>query len=397
MFCRMIVGLGWLAAQATTFAVTFVRIQSTPPLGDWRQRMGPGLAIAKASAQCINLTVALITLCMCPWTWSRCGRLFGLNMSWQAQVGAHRFLAYSLCAWTLVHVIAHYINFMRAFSLSAVARQLFLTGVGTTGHVLLLMLMLMMISAMVRPFWRRSWQTALLFHNLFFTALTWLLSVHGIFCFVRDSKSQCSHPTSGYWLVGPVALWWLDQAVRCGRLWRTSRHFRVVRVIAHPGKVMELHIDAAPRSASVFGNHFLGQLQCGQFVYLWVPRVSWLQRHPFTVTSISEEGYLSVHIRQCGRWTRQVCRAFGVHFAGDRSFGIVPFDKDAACPRVGVDGPYGDVFGRVRDYAVVVLVGAGIGQTPFVSVMKKLWYLGGSLSYTIILGGICTPKGRELY
>lgn len=44
------------------------------------------------------------------------------------------------------------------------------------------------------------------------------------------------------------------------------------------------------------------------------------------------------------------------------------------CPRMGVDGPFGTASEDVFDYEVSMLVGAGIGVTPFASILKSIWY-----------------------
>lgn len=43
-------------------------------------------------------------------------------------------------------------------------------------------------------------------------------------------------------------------------------------------------------------------------------------------------------------------------------------------PRIEVDGPFGTVSEDVFQYEVAVLVGAGIGVTPFASILKSIWY-----------------------
>lgn len=42
--------------------------------------------------------------------------------------------------------------------------------------------------------------------------------------------------------------------------------------------------------------------------------------------------------------------------------------------RIEVDGPFGTVCEDVFQYEVTVLVGAGIGVTPFASILKSIWY-----------------------
>lgn len=42
--------------------------------------------------------------------------------------------------------------------------------------------------------------------------------------------------------------------------------------------------------------------------------------------------------------------------------------------RIRVDGPFGTASEDVFQYEVAVLVGAGIGVTPFASILKSIWY-----------------------
>lgn len=41
---------------------------------------------------------------------------------------------------------------------------------------------------------------------------------------------------------------------------------------------------------------------------------------------------------------------------------------------MAVDGPFGTASEDVFQYDVVMLVGAGIGVTPFASILKSVWY-----------------------
>lgn len=43
-------------------------------------------------------------------------------------------------------------------------------------------------------------------------------------------------------------------------------------------------------------------------------------------------------------------------------------------PRVFIDGPFGSASEDVFKYEIAVLVGAGIGVTPFASILKSIWY-----------------------
>lgn len=43
-------------------------------------------------------------------------------------------------------------------------------------------------------------------------------------------------------------------------------------------------------------------------------------------------------------------------------------------PRVMIDGPFGSASEDVFDFETVILVGGGIGVTPFASILKSIWY-----------------------
>lgn len=43
-------------------------------------------------------------------------------------------------------------------------------------------------------------------------------------------------------------------------------------------------------------------------------------------------------------------------------------------PRLFIDGPFGSASEDVFKYEVALLVGAGIGVTPFASILKSIWY-----------------------
>ncbi|MEQ2183897.1 hypothetical protein GOODEAATRI_002635, partial [Goodea atripinnis] len=104
------------------------------------------------------------------------------------------------------------------------------------------------------------------------------------------------------------------------------------------------------------------KMDVGQYVFLNCPAISQLEWHPFTMTSAPEEDFFSVHIRSAGDWT-------------DKLIDIMQkLPEGAQGPKMGVDGPFGTASEDVFDYEVSMLVGAGIGVTPFASILKSIWY-----------------------
>ena len=115
------------------------------------------------------------------------------------------------------------------------------------------------------------------------------------------------------------------------------------------------------------------------------------QYHPFTLTSAPEEDYISVHVRCVGNFTKALAKTLGCNFDrggeenGSEGSAVVGVDDREASlgvnpairkvlPRVFVDGPFGSASEDVFKYEIAVLVGAGIGVTPFASILKSIWY-----------------------
>ena len=101
----------------------------------------------------------------------------------------------------------------------------------------------------------------------------------------------------------------------------------------------------------------------GAYVFLNVPEVSWLEWHPFSLTSAPGKNgdRLVFHLKAAGTWTRAVLEAA----AKARSEG-----SDLT---VRIDGFYGHkVTENLSKKSAVVLVGGGIGVTPMVSVARDL-------------------------
>jgi len=139
----------------------------------------------------------------------------------------------------------------------------------------------------------------------------------------------------------------------------------------------------------------------GQWLFINVPEVSKYQWHPFTITSAPEDPYVSIHIRQVGDWTQALGARVGagpdvvaqltksamkgqeknekymdeedVTRRGD-FVELDPATSTRGMPAIRIDGPYGAPAEDVFNVEVAVLVGAGIGVTPFASILKHIWY-----------------------
>lgn len=102
--------------------------------------------------------------------------------------------------------------------------------------------------------------------------------------------------------------------------------------------------------------------QAGEYVFVKHPKISRREWHPFTVTSNPEDAEtLELHVRSVGTWTGRL-----------RDLAETPVDARAEGWRnVYLDGPYGSPASDIFDSKVPVLIGAGIGVTPFASILRS--------------------------
>ncbi|ESZ91337.1 NADPH oxidase [Sclerotinia borealis F-4128] len=295
----------------------------------------------------------------------------------------HRQVAYSLLFWTIVHVAAHYVNFFNVEKTQirpVTAIQIHYTEAGgITGHIMLLCMMLMYTTAHAK-IRQQSFETFWYTHHLF---IPFLLAIytHATGCFVRDTADPFS-PFAGenFWahcLGYEGWRWelWGGGLYFCERVYReirSRRETQIVRVVRHPYDAMEIQF----RKPSM-------KYKAGQWLFLNVPSVSREQWHPFTITSCPFDPYVSIHIRQVGDFTRTLGDALGAGAAQAKLYdGVDPngmyevaLENGQKMPEIRVDGPYGAPAEDVFENEVAVLIGTGIGVTPWASILKNIWHL----------------------
>ncbi|KAJ7503552.1 NADPH oxidase isoform 1 [Mycena galericulata] len=307
----------------------------------------------------------------------------------------HRQVAYSMAFWAMVHTTAHYVNFInveRTQIRPEYALQIHYTQPGgITGHFMLLIMLLIYTTASRRvrtQCFEAFWYT----HHLAFFFMIGLYT-HATGCFVRDYRRPLIHEGLPVLQPGPLP-----------RLHELAVHYLAGDLILRGARVARgagAPFDAAVACASAMELRILKpsfKHTPGQWLFIQVPEISHFQWHPFTITSAPKDPYVSLHIRQVGDFTHALGERLGAGPAvvarmtasamngtatatdsekrADGSRGdFFELDlADASLPAVRIDGPYGAPAEDVFNFQVAVLVGAGIGITPFASILKDIWY-----------------------
>lgn len=345
-------------------------------------------------------------------------------------IGAHLF--------NVKHIIDSEGQYYRVEADEGWEQVLFETLVGLTGIGITVSLILMVSTAVEqirRSYFELFWYThhlfivfygCMLFHGYTgFVGRQTNFDDVGFNCSARINngvKIADGGPGSYMWLAGPLGLYLSERLYRL--FMSITRPLRIVRVVKHKDSipVMEINFTKIPTVA-------------GQYVFINCPAVSQLEWHPFTLTSCPELETTNLHIRVCGDWTIAMAEACGfncctfelkntmtkdqcfelldglwkdrhvkrknlhmlargrVQYSSADAFFKDDLDKLKAAPeikpesvtdktaldahllpKVAIDGPFGTASEDIYRFKTTILVGAGIGVTPFASLLQAFFF-----------------------
>uniref|UniRef100_A0A6A7G5H1 NAD(P)H oxidase (H2O2-forming) n=2 Tax=Hirondellea gigas TaxID=1518452 RepID=A0A6A7G5H1_9CRUS len=329
--------------------------------GGLRRIAGYGVTVTRGAASAMMFTYSSLLVTMCRNLINQI-RLTSMHGYFPVDymVSLHRYIASWALLWTAIHVIFHAVNFYHIATqtppdLTCLFRDFFRathvlpkfqywcwgTITGFTGILLTLQCAVIYVFAIFarRYYFKLFWIT----HNSypFFYLLTIL---HG-------SGNLVQEPFFYYFFLGPAMLFTIDKLIST-----SSNTIKIDVLESHhlPSNVTLLKIRRPPNFS----------YQAGQWIRIASLAISEQEYHPFTLSSAPHEEHLTVHIRAVGPWTIRLRKEY--------------VDKAAAketninYPHIYIDGPFGEGHQTWQDYEIAILIGGGIGVTPFASILKHI-------------------------
>ncbi|KAH9722198.1 Respiratory burst oxidase2 [Citrus sinensis] len=345
--------LFWLLICAVLFTWKFIQYSHRPAF----QVMGYCLSTAKGAAETLKLNMALILLPVSrnTVTWLRKKRWLSSIIPFNDNINFHKLIACGIVVGVILHGGTHLAcDFPRIAGCDRVLfQQTLASGFGhqqpTYMQILatkevatgIAMVILMAIAFPLATKWARRQSTLLprsvrhvagyntfwYSHHLFVFVYA-LLFVHGMFLFLTNNPFE---KTTWMYIAVPVLLYAGERIYRVVR----SGIYEIKNLTPslYPGKVLSLKMQK-PEGF----------------------------RHPFSLTSGPGDDFLSVHIRALGDWTYRLYGIFQEEMLGAAK----------GFPKVYIDGPYGASSQDYVKYDVVLLIGLGIGATPFISIIRDV-------------------------
>jgi len=250
-----------------------------------------------------------------------------------------------------------------------------------TGVALLAILLIMFVCSL--PFVRKSGHFQVFYstHMLYFAYFI-LLVFHA--------------PDFWKWFLVPGLVWIIELVYRSfGQLFGHGKTIIKSGVIL-PSKVISLVVEKPP------GFNF----SAGDMVYVKIPKIAAAEWHPFTISSAPEvQDEFTLHIRAVGGWTNSLYSFFSKEHSKLIDSGrlspreglrrrqsvrthdkikdlrtvnysvIMDEDQDMEKPvDIFIDGPFGCPASNVYRAQHAVLIGTGIGVTPFASILQSIMH-----------------------
>ncbi|XP_044506742.1 putative respiratory burst oxidase homolog protein H [Mangifera indica] len=417
-FKRIWIVFLFIAANIALFMWKFIELQSAPTF----QITGYCVCFAKGCGETIKFNMALVLLTVCRRSLTKLRSTFLHKIiPFDDNLNFHKMIAAGIAIGSVVHTLFHLLcNYPRISSFPrdkfmAIAgpavhfqqpsyMDLVLSTVGLTG-IFSLLIMAFSFTLATSYFRRNVVKLPWIFHNLAGFNSFWyahhllalayvLVFMHGWFLIFDKPWYQ---KTTWMYLILPVISYSRERILSSYS--DSSNRVDIIKAVIYTGNVLALYMTKPPNF----------KYKSGMYLFVKCPDISPFEWHPFSITSAPGDHYLSVHIRTLGDWTTELKERFeqcceppqekpnnvglvrmetrsaanSGHLAADN----LSYDQiQASFPRILIKGPFGAPAQDYKRYDILLLIGLGIGATPFISIIKDL------LNHIKLNGD---PKGPE--
>ncbi|KAK0174536.1 hypothetical protein PV327_010296 [Microctonus hyperodae] len=343
------------------FVERFIHYSFMTEHTDLRHIMGVGIAITRGSAASLSFCYSLLLLTMSRNLLTKL-KEFSIQqyIPLDSHIQFHKIAACTALFFSVLHTVGHIVNFyhvstqpishLRCFtsemSFPSDARPtiffwLFQTITGITG--ILLVIVMTIIFVFAHPTIRQKaykffWST----HSLY-VILYALCLIHGL-------ARLTGAPRFWIFFIGPAIIYALDKVVSLRTKYMA---LDIIETELLPSDVIKIKFYRPPNLKYL----------SGQWIRLACTAVFRSNEfHSFTLTSAPHENFLSCHIKAQGPWTWKLRNYFD-------PCNYNPIDEN---PKIRIEGPFGGGNQDWYKFEVAVMVGGGIGVTPYASMLNDL-------------------------
>ncbi|XP_077227424.1 putative respiratory burst oxidase homolog protein H [Tasmannia lanceolata] len=382
----------WLTANMVLFIWKFEQYKHKAAY----EVMGTCVCIAKGAAETTKLNMALILLPVCRNTITKLRSSFLSSIiPFDENINFHKIVGLGIATGVLVHATVHLACdfprlitcpnpiFMRNLGSNFGYKQPTYASLsksipGVTGFFMIIIMAFSLTLAthafrrnvvkLERPFHHLAGFNAFWYAHHLLALVYVLVVVHSYFIFLSKEWYQ---KTTWMYLMIPVIVYISERLIRAFR----EKHHHVSIIKAKPlPDVLSLYMSKPPGF----------KYKSGMYLFIKCPDVSPFEWHPFSITSAPGDDYLSVHIRTAGDWTSAIWKLFEKISEAPISKKKATLDRiettvivhdevsKTRLPKIFIDGPYGAPAQNYKKYDILLLIGLGIGATPFISILKDL-------------------------
>uniref|UniRef100_A0A914V652 FAD-binding FR-type domain-containing protein n=1 Tax=Plectus sambesii TaxID=2011161 RepID=A0A914V652_9BILA len=328
---------------------------------DLRRVMGVGIAVTRGAAASMSFCFGLILLTVCRNVMTLLRETPLMHyIPFDSAITFHKIIAIVAGVFAAIHSIGHCINFYHVATQSkeglqclfqeavfgsnfqpSISYWFYGTITGVTGIMLVVVMSIIYVFAAPAVL-KQAYHAFHLTH--FLNILLYVLIVaHGL-------PKLLDTPKFIYFVAGPLVIFIIDRILG---MRQNYRQLQIVSAALLPSDIIHIEFKR-PR-------HF--RFRSGQWVRISCPAFScnFNERHAFSVASAPQQTSLEMYIKAVGPWTWKLRHHIGCAQANGEDF-----------PMLHMNGPYGDGNQEWSSHEVAVLVGGGIGVTPYASILSDL-------------------------